>query len=81
MVQRHRYRTQPLSIRRSGAIKLEPIGEPTKRAFTAFLNAYDKGVLIRSTGDIIALSPPLIISQAQIDELIDNLGGELKDLI
>ena len=28
------------------------------------------GVLIRTTGDIIALSPPLIISKAQIDELV-----------
>lgn len=64
-----------------GAVELEPIGaQPTKRAFTAFLNAYDKGLLIRTTGDIIALSPPLIISEAQIDELVGILGGVLKDL-
>ncbi|SHM62872.1 aspartate aminotransferase family protein [Roseibium suaedae] len=57
-----------------GAIELEPIaGEPTKRAFSAFLKAYDDGILIRTTGDIIALSPPLIISKAQIDELFDKL--------
>ncbi|HMF68450.1 MAG TPA: aspartate aminotransferase family protein, partial [Phyllobacterium sp.] len=37
-----------------GAIELEPIeGAPTKRAFQAFLDAYEKGVLIRTTGDII----------------------------
>ena len=53
-----------------GAIELEPIaGAPTKRAFSAFLEAYEKGLLIRTTGDIIALSPPLIISKAEIDEL------------
>ena len=41
-----------------GAVELEPIaGEPTKRAFSAFLQAYDKGILIRTTGDIIAMSP------------------------
>jgi beta-alanine--pyruvate transaminase len=64
-----------------GAVELEPIaGEPTKRAFSAFLKAYEKGILIRTTGDIIAMSPPLIISKAQIDELIGTLGDVLKTL-
>jgi beta-alanine--pyruvate transaminase len=57
-----------------GAIELSPIaGEPTKRAFSAFLKAYESGLLIRTTGDIIALSPPLIITTEQIDELIDGI--------
>jgi beta-alanine--pyruvate transaminase len=64
-----------------GAVELEPIaGAPTKRAFSAFVQAYEKGILIRTTGDIIAMSPPLIISKAQIDELIGTLGGILKTL-
>ncbi|MDP2083664.1 MAG: aspartate aminotransferase family protein [Gemmobacter sp.] len=64
-----------------GAVELEPIpGEPTKRAFSAFLKAYEKGILIRTTGDIIAMSPPLIISKAQIDELIGKLAEVLKSL-
>jgi beta-alanine--pyruvate transaminase len=64
-----------------GAIELEPIaGQPTKRAFTAFLEAFEKGILIRTTGDIIALSPPLIISKSEIDFLFDTLGGILKTL-
>ncbi len=64
-----------------GAVELEPIaGSPTKRAFSAFLKAYEAGILIRTTGDIIAMSPPLIISKAQIDELIGTLGGILKTL-
>lgn len=64
-----------------GAVELEPIaGEPTKRAFSAFLKAYEAGILIRTTGDIIAMSPPLIISEAQIDELIGKLGDVLKSL-
>ncbi|WP_448953329.1 aminotransferase class III-fold pyridoxal phosphate-dependent enzyme [Labrys neptuniae] len=64
-----------------GAVELEPIaGQPTKRAFSAFLKAYEKGLLIRTTGDIIALSPPLIISKAEIDELITTLGDVLKTL-
>ncbi len=64
-----------------GAVELEPIaGEPTRRAFQAFLDAYDKGLLIRTTGDIIALSPPLIVEKSDIDFIIDTLGGVLKAL-
>lgn len=64
-----------------GAIELEPIaGEPTKRAFDAFLKAYEAGVLIRTTGDIIALSPPLIIETAQIDQLVDTIKTVLESL-
>ncbi len=65
-----------------GAIELKPIdGEPTKRAFNAFLNAYNDGLLIRTTGDIIALSPPLIITTEQIDELFDKLRKVLMSNI
>lgn len=65
-----------------GAIELAPIaGEPTKRAFTAFLKAYEKGLLIRTTGDIIALSPPLIIEKHHIDELFGKLREILQNNI
>jgi beta-alanine--pyruvate transaminase len=61
-----------------GAIELEPIaGEPTKRAFSAFFKAYEKGLLIRTTGDIIALSPPLIIEKHHIDEIF----GKLREIL
>ena len=64
-----------------GAVELEPIaGKPTKRAFQAFLKAYEAGILIRTTGDIIAMSPPLIIEKAQIDQLVGALGEVLKAL-
>ncbi len=64
-----------------GAIELEPIaGAPTKRAFQAFLDAYEKGVLIRTTGDIIALSPPLIIEKGQVDQIVDTLREVLEAL-
>jgi beta-alanine--pyruvate transaminase len=62
-----------------GAVELAPIaGEPTKRAFQAFLAAFEAGILIRTTGDIIALSPPLIVSEAQIDELTGKLRQVLE---
>jgi beta-alanine--pyruvate transaminase len=60
-------------------IELEAIeGKPTKRAVDAFLACYDKGVLIRTTGDIIALSPPLIIEKKEIDTLFGTLADVLK---
>lgn len=62
-------------------IELESIpGKPTQRAFDAFLKCYEKGLLIRTTGDIIALSPPLTIDQRQIDEIFDTLATVLKTL-
>lgn len=62
-------------------IELEAIpGKPTARAFDAFLRAYQKGLLIRTTGDIIALSPPLIIEKQQIDQIVEMLGEILHDL-
>ncbi|MDF1598432.1 aspartate aminotransferase family protein [Mesorhizobium sp. YIM 152430] len=64
-----------------GAIELQPIaGEPTKRAFSAFVKAFEKGVLIRTTGDIIALSPPLIIERGQIDEIVDCVRTVLNEV-
>lgn len=62
-------------------IELEGIpGAPTKRAFDAFLQAYDKGLLIRTTGDTIALSPPLIIEKSHIDFAFDTIRDILKTL-
>ena len=62
-----------------GAVELAPIdGQPGKRAFDAFVRAFEAGIMIRVTGDIIAMSPPLIISEDQIDELIGTLGDVLK---
>ena len=64
-----------------GAVELEPIdGAPTKRAFNAFLDAFDSNILIRTTGDIIAMSPPLIIEKGEIDQLIGTLADVLKRL-
>ncbi len=64
-----------------GAIELEPIpGKPTARAFDAFLKCYEKGVLIRTTGDIIALSPPLIIEKEHIDQIFDTIRSVLSEL-
>jgi beta-alanine--pyruvate transaminase len=62
-----------------GGIELSPIaGSPAKRAFDIFLDCYDKGVLIRTTGDTLALSPPLIIERGQIDQIVDTVRGAIR---
>ena len=43
------------------------------------MKAFERGALIRTTGDIIALSPPLIITKGQINELIDHVREVLQD--
>ncbi|MES2900718.1 MAG: aspartate aminotransferase family protein [Pseudomonadota bacterium] len=62
-------------------IELQPIdGKPGARAFAAFKQAFADGVLIRTTGDIIALSPPLVLEKKHIDELFGKLANVLKNL-
>ncbi len=64
-----------------GAVELQPIaGEPTKRAFSAFVKAFENGLLIRTTGDIIALSPPLIVEKTHIDQIVDGIRTVLKEV-
>ena len=61
-------------------IELESVPDkPTARAFDVFLKCFwQKDVLIRTTGDIIALSPPLIIDTSQIDQLFGAIADVLK---
>jgi beta-alanine--pyruvate transaminase len=61
-------------------IELQSIpGKVGARAYDVFTRCFfDAGLLIRITGDTIALSPPLIINRAQIDELIEKLGKVIK---
>ncbi|NBS48513.1 MAG: aminotransferase class III-fold pyridoxal phosphate-dependent enzyme, partial [Betaproteobacteria bacterium] len=64
-----------------GAIELESRpGKPGTRAYDALVQAFENGLLIRVTGDIIALSPPLIVEPAQIDTIIDMLGSVLDSI-
>ncbi|MGO4664599.1 aspartate aminotransferase family protein [Bosea sp. 2RAB26] len=48
------------------------------RAYDIFVDCFEKGLLIRVTGDIIALSPPLIVEPGQIDDMVSLLGEALK---
>jgi beta-alanine--pyruvate transaminase len=63
-----------------GAVELEPrSGKPGTRAFDVFLKCFERGMMVRVTGDTIALSPPLIIEQKQITQIIETLAGAIRD--
>ncbi|HZJ54309.1 MAG TPA: aspartate aminotransferase family protein [Myxococcaceae bacterium] len=62
-------------------IELEPRpGKVGARGYDALVDAFRSGLLIRVTGDIIALSPPLIIERREIEQIVDVLGGVLRRL-
>ncbi len=64
-----------------GGIELAPrAGAPGARAMQLFHTLFDSGLLVRVTGDIIALSPPLIIEGGQIDEIAERIGAALDGL-
>jgi beta-alanine--pyruvate transaminase len=63
-----------------GAVELTPIeGQPTARAINIFRDCYDKGLIIRTTGDTIAFSPPLIVEEQQIEETIETIKTSLRE--
>jgi beta-alanine--pyruvate transaminase len=54
-------------------------GAPGLRAYQVMERAFqEEGVMVRAAGDTIALSPPLIASEAQIDEIFDKVGRAIK---
>jgi beta-alanine--pyruvate transaminase len=62
-----------------GGIEMQArVGSPGSRALEVYHRCFDEGALVRVTGDTIALSPPLIISTAQIDQLVDQVRDALR---
>ena len=60
-------------------IELESLpGQPGARAFAAFRRAFDAGLLIRVTGDTIALSPPLVLEKSHVDAIFGKLADILR---
>jgi beta-alanine--pyruvate transaminase len=62
-----------------GGIELQSRpGKPGTRAYDVFVDCFESGLLIRVTGDIIALSPPLIVEKSHIDQMVESVGAALK---
>ncbi len=79
----HSLATAPhvVDIRNCGlmaGIELEPRpGQPTVRAMEVLQRCFEAGVLIRATGETLALSPPLIIAERDIDTLVGVIAEVL----
>ena len=64
-----------------GAIELQAReAQPMMRAMETFRQCFAKGLLIRTTGDTIALTPPLIIERSQIDQIVNTIGETLANI-
>jgi beta-alanine--pyruvate transaminase len=63
-----------------GAVDLEPrAGQPGARGFDVFVECFERGVMVRQTGDVIAMSPPLIIEPKQIERIVEVVAGVIRD--
>ena len=64
-----------------GAVELSPRkGAPGARGMEACIKAYEAGLMVRVSGDVIAMSPPLIVEKTHVDEMIGILGDVIKSL-
>jgi beta-alanine--pyruvate transaminase len=63
-----------------GAVELEPrAGKPGTRGYDVFVKCFERGVMVRQTGDVIAMSPPLIIEPKQITHLVETLTDVIRE--
>jgi beta-alanine--pyruvate transaminase len=64
-----------------GAVELAPRpGAPNARGYEAFVTCFERGVLVRQTGDIIAIAPALIVEKEHIDRIVATLREVLSTL-
>ena len=55
-------------------------GQAGKRGYEAMVKCFGKDLLIRTTGDIIAVSPPLIVEDAQIDRIFSTIAEVIASI-
>ena len=64
-----------------GAVEFAPRADaPGARAYDCFIRCFEGGLAVRQTGDVIAMSPPLIVTAEQIDEIVSILGAVARGL-
>jgi len=63
----------------TGAIDLAPSSAPGARGYAALeYSFHEAGIMLRLSGDTIELTPPLIVSEDQIGEIVDKVGRSIK---
>jgi beta-alanine--pyruvate transaminase len=80
MLRQAPYVTDVRNVGIVGGIELGAADEqPGVRGNRVYRRAFEHGLLVRVTGDTIALSPPLIVSEQQIDEIVEKLGNAIAE--
>jgi beta-alanine--pyruvate transaminase len=80
----HAMKSEPgvIDVREIGlvaGIELAPrAGKPGARATEVFRRCFDEGLLVRVTGDIVALSPPLIVENQHVDRIFGTLSEAIR---
>ena len=80
------FRHQHIGDRRAGADDvvgrktIDALDEPAGKELLQKIadNAYERGVMIRTTGNLIILSPPLVIERKEVDEIVDVLAESIR---
>jgi beta-alanine--pyruvate transaminase len=63
-----------------GAVEMESrAGKPGARGYDVFVKCFERGVMVRQTGDVIAMSPPLIVEPKQIARIVETLGAVIRE--
>ncbi|MEM7542507.1 MAG: aspartate aminotransferase family protein [Pseudomonadota bacterium] len=63
----------------AAAVELAPReGAPSKRALDVFQTCFDNGVMVRYTGDIIAVGPSLTVSKEQISVIFETIKKAIE---
>jgi beta-alanine--pyruvate transaminase len=63
-----------------GAVELAPrSGAPAARGFDVFARCFhEQQLMVRVTGDVIAMSPPLILDESHIGQIVERLGNAIR---
>jgi beta-alanine--pyruvate transaminase len=63
-----------------GAVELAPReGAPATRGFDVFARCFaEQDLMVRVTGDVIAMSPPLIVQESHIAQIVERLGKAMR---
>ena len=63
----------------AGAVELTPrAGAPGRRTYDIFLDCYQRGVLVRPSGESLVLAPPFIVEPAHIDQMVGTLAESIR---
>jgi beta-alanine--pyruvate transaminase len=65
-----------------GAVEFEkgPPDDPYKYPRHVMIEAFKQGVMVRFTGNTMAISPPVIVEQKHLDRIIDVVAGVMRGM-